>query len=81
MNYEMDDEGKQYYGEAQAAWVYAKYRPKYSQVVFDKIMDYHNEAKHSAHRLAVDVCCGPGNATVPLTKYFGKVCNSSSFVC
>ncbi|XP_059159776.1 putative methyltransferase DDB_G0268948 [Physella acuta] len=58
------------------AKMYAAFRPSYPQEVYDKIMSYHLERPGSPpcdQQLAVDVCCGTGQSTLPLTKYFGKV--------
>ncbi|XP_059160652.1 putative methyltransferase DDB_G0268948 isoform X2 [Physella acuta] len=58
---------------------YAAYRPSYPQEVYDHIMSYHLERHDSLpcdQQLAVDVCCGSGQSTLPLTKYFGKVVGS-----
>ncbi|XP_059159777.1 putative methyltransferase DDB_G0268948 [Physella acuta] len=58
------------------AKMYAAFRPSYPQEVYDKIMSYHLERPGSPpcdQQLAVDVCCGTGQSTLPLTNYFGKV--------
>ncbi|CCH43099.1 Ubiquinone/menaquinone biosynthesis methyltransferase [Wickerhamomyces ciferrii] len=48
---------------------YTTYRPKYPASFFQKLISYHNGDK----KLAVDVGCGPGEATFPLSKYFDHV--------
>ncbi|XP_059175897.1 putative methyltransferase DDB_G0268948 [Physella acuta] len=53
--------------------MYAAYRPQYPQEIYDKIMAYHSENPSNERQLAVDVACGTGQGTLPLTKYFKKV--------
>ncbi|XP_059175909.1 putative methyltransferase DDB_G0268948 [Physella acuta] len=53
--------------------MYAAYRPQYPQEIYDKIMAYHSENPNNERQLAVDVGCGTGQGTLPLTKYFKKV--------
>ncbi|XP_059175903.1 putative methyltransferase DDB_G0268948 isoform X1 [Physella acuta] len=53
--------------------MYAAYRPQYPQEIYDKIMAYHSENPNNERELAVDVGCGTGQGTLPLTKYFKKV--------
>ncbi|CAL1540404.1 unnamed protein product [Lymnaea stagnalis] len=53
--------------------VYASHRPSYPQRVFKGILDYHGDNKPSGCQLAVDVCCGSGQSTIPLTEHFSKV--------
>lgn len=52
---------------------YAAYRPRYPAEIFDTIMSYHEQIITSGHQLAVDVCCGTGQSTLPLTKLFHQV--------
>ncbi|CCH43098.1 Ubiquinone/menaquinone biosynthesis methyltransferase [Wickerhamomyces ciferrii] len=48
---------------------YNSFRPTYSNDVFKFINQYHT----GGHDLAVDLGCGPGQASYPLTEYFKKV--------
>ena len=62
--------------------LYAKFRPVYSNEVFEKIAAFHQESSDSFD-CAIDVGCGSGQSTVPLAKYFKKVCmnlNNESYL-
>lgn len=48
---------------------YTSYRPAYPPSFFKKLSNYHKGDR----KLAVDVGCGPGEATYPLVKYFDHV--------
>lgn len=48
---------------------YNSFRPTYSSQLYDSILEYHT----GKHQLAVDIGCGSGQASYPLTKYFEKV--------
>lgn len=48
---------------------YNSFRPTYSSQLFDSIAEYHT----GKGQLAVDIGCGSGQASYPLTKYFEKV--------
>ncbi|CAL1540403.1 unnamed protein product [Lymnaea stagnalis] len=52
---------------------YLAYRPNYPQEMFDQIMTYHGRSPRCGRQLAVDVCCGSGQSTVPLTGCFDQV--------
>ena len=52
--------------------LYAKFRPTYSSEVFARIVSYCRETASSLD-LALDLGCGSGQSTVPLTKYFKQV--------
>ncbi|KAL8622903.1 hypothetical protein ACOMHN_027024 [Nucella lapillus] len=52
---------------------YVKYRPNYDSVVFDTIIKFCKEQPSADFSLALDVCCGSGQGTVPLTTHFDKV--------
>lgn len=57
--------------------IYSSARPTYPQELFDYLFEYHN--RHSASReIAVDVACGPGEATHPLVGHFDKVIGTDS---
>ncbi|KAK6978369.1 methyltransferase, partial [Biomphalaria glabrata] len=63
-----DKEIRSLYKGQEMAKHYAEYRPGYPPEIFDTIMSYHNEVKTNCHDLAVDVCCGAGQSTLPLIK-------------
>lgn len=48
---------------------YNSFRPTYSSQLFDAILEYHT----GKHQLAVDIGCGSGQASYPLTNHFQKV--------
>ncbi|XP_005109192.1 putative methyltransferase DDB_G0268948 isoform X2 [Aplysia californica] len=52
--------------------LYAKFRPVYSDEVFETIKEFCAETS-SSFDTAVDLGCGSGQSTLPLTKYFRKV--------
>nr|KAI8729048.1 putative methyltransferase DD [Biomphalaria glabrata] len=58
---------------------YAEYRPRYPPDIFNIIISYHDQAKTNGHELAVDVCRGAGQSTLPLTKLFSQMKSSSSY--
>ncbi|ESP05111.1 hypothetical protein LOTGIDRAFT_227806 [Lottia gigantea] len=60
---------------AKHAELYAKFRPKYDQDVFDAILNFCKKGKCEFEQ-AVDVGCGSGQSTVPLTKFFKRVLGS-----
>nr|KAI8729047.1 putative S-adenosylmethionine-dependent methyltransferase CRG1 [Biomphalaria glabrata] len=66
-------EARSLYKGQQMAQHYAAHRPGYPPEMFDIIMSYHKQVKTSGHELAVDVCCGTGQSTIPLTKLFRQV--------
>ncbi|XP_055896767.1 putative methyltransferase DDB_G0268948 [Biomphalaria glabrata] len=70
---ETDMEARSLYKGQQTAQHYAAHRPGYPPEMFDIIMSYHKQVKTSGHELAVDVCCGTGQSTIPLTKLFRQV--------
>jgi len=49
---------------------YAKFRPQYPSRLYEKIL---SSIESSSSRLALDVGCGTGQATVALASYFDKV--------
>ncbi|XP_055889152.1 putative methyltransferase DDB_G0268948 isoform X2 [Biomphalaria glabrata] len=51
---------------------YAKFRPHYTSEIYNTIVEFCKES-HSDFDLAVDVGCGSGQSTIPLTEYFKKV--------
>ena len=52
---------------------YLKYRPTYGPDVYDTIVSFCKESQSNSFSLAVDVGCGSGQSTLPLTKRFSKV--------
>ncbi|ESP05110.1 hypothetical protein LOTGIDRAFT_227805 [Lottia gigantea] len=60
---------------AKHAELYAKFRPKYGQDVFDAILNFCKKGKCDFEQ-AVDVGCGSGQSTVPLSKVFKRVIGS-----
>jgi ubiquinone/menaquinone biosynthesis C-methylase UbiE len=48
---------------------YAQFRPTYDSTLFEFLDKYHT----GDYRLAVDIGCGSGQASYPLTTYFAKV--------
>ncbi|GFN93640.1 methyltransferase domain containing protein [Plakobranchus ocellatus] len=52
--------------------LYAQFRPRYTEEVFKTIIDYCGETS-SDFQLAVDVGCGSGQSTEPLSKHFKRV--------
>lgn len=63
------------FDEQQHASLYAKFRPTYPNTVYTTIEKYYEENENvSCNReLAVDIGCGNGQSSVPLTKIFSKV--------
>jgi ubiquinone/menaquinone biosynthesis C-methylase UbiE len=63
------------FDEKQHASLYAKYRPTYPGTVYTTIENYYKENKNDScnFELAVDIGCGNGQSSVPLTKTFKKV--------
>lgn len=51
---------------------YHSARPTYPPTLYEVINEYHS-AHSDSHALAVDVACGPGEATSPQSKYFDSV--------
>ncbi len=54
------------------AKAYVRYRPVYPDDMYKSIFAYCEEGKESKN-LAVDVACGNGQSTVPLSSHFEKV--------
>lgn len=54
------------------AGLYLLSRPSYPRSLYEYIAKYTSQC-HSANNLAIDVGCGPGEATVPLTNYYDHV--------
>ena len=52
---------------------YLKYRPTFGEDIFNTIVQFCQESSSCDFNLAVDVGCGSGQSSVPLTKYFQKV--------
>ncbi|KAL8615345.1 hypothetical protein ACOMHN_023065 [Nucella lapillus] len=52
---------------------YLKYRPTYGRDVFDTIVGFCKETSSADFSLAIDVGCGSGQSSLPLTSYFQKV--------
>ena len=52
---------------------YVKYRPTYGPDVYDAIVKFCKETDSCDFSLAIDVGCGSGQSTLPLTKHFHKV--------
>ncbi|XP_059157444.1 putative methyltransferase DDB_G0268948 [Physella acuta] len=61
------------YTGPQLSEAYSDYRPSYPREVYDLIMTFHTSSRSCQCDLAVDVCCGTGQSTVPLAGYFSKV--------
>ncbi|MCL2869300.1 class I SAM-dependent methyltransferase [Candidatus Saccharibacteria bacterium] len=55
---------------ASTADYYVKYRPKYSQEIFDKIIEIFKPIEND---ILLDLGCGTGELALPLSKTFGKV--------
>ncbi|KAK9324006.1 S-adenosyl-L-methionine-dependent methyltransferase [Lipomyces orientalis] len=51
---------------------YADFRPRYPPSVYTALIEYHKGPRN----LAIDLGCGPGTATYPLTAYFANVIGS-----
>ncbi|KAK9236948.1 S-adenosyl-L-methionine-dependent methyltransferase [Lipomyces kononenkoae] len=51
---------------------YSDFRPTYPSALFTTLIDYHKGPRN----LAIDLGCGPGTATYPLSRYFAKVIGS-----
>ncbi|OWF55946.1 putative methyltransferase DDB_G0268948 [Mizuhopecten yessoensis] len=49
------------------AQLYAKYRPSYPKELYDKIKDYCQQSDATKLDVAIDVGCGSGQSTLPLT--------------
>ena len=61
---------------------YALHRPSYPEAVFNRIIGYCSET--SDKELALDVACGSGQSTKPLTKWYKEVIGidtSKTMVC
>ncbi|XP_060067355.1 putative methyltransferase DDB_G0268948 isoform X1 [Ylistrum balloti] len=58
---------------ANHAQLYAKYRPTYTSEVYDEIKTYCQLPEASGCDTAVDIGCGNGQSTVPLTNIFKAV--------
>ena len=56
------------------AQLYAKYRPTFPDDIYDEIIKYCSSK--TGRDLAVDVGCGSGQSTRPLSRYFRKVIGS-----
>ena len=68
----MSDESK-LFDTSSIADAYVKYRPTYGPDVYDTIVKFCKETESCDFSLAVDVGCGSGQSTLPLTKHFHKV--------
>ena len=68
----LEDNRKLFIGAGHAE-TYRLYRPTYPGIVVDVIMEYLDSSMSKPHRMAVDMGCGSGQATIPLTNYFDKV--------
>ncbi|KAL8611046.1 hypothetical protein ACOMHN_042662 [Nucella lapillus] len=66
-------EATEVYQSPEIADRYVKYRPNYDSIVFDTIINFCKEQPSADFSLALDVCCGSGQSTVPLTTHFDKV--------
>ena len=53
--------------------LYAKYRPTYPQSVYDTIIDFCRLSSRNTFNTALDVGCGTGQSTFPLTTNFDHV--------
>ncbi|KAK9431003.1 S-adenosyl-L-methionine-dependent methyltransferase [Lipomyces doorenjongii] len=51
---------------------YSDFRPSYPPALYTTLIDYHKGPRN----LAIDLGCGPGTGTYPLTSYFTKVIGS-----
>ncbi|XP_041350566.1 putative methyltransferase DDB_G0268948 [Gigantopelta aegis] len=63
---------KRLFEDSKHAELYAKFRPTYGQDVYERIIDFCKETS-AEFKLAVDVGCGPGQSSKPLTGYFESV--------
>jgi len=61
--------------DANHAKDYAKFRPHYPQAVYETIQNYCSN-EDNKHSLAIDLCCGFGNSTAPLSNYYNTVIGS-----
>ncbi|KAL8591995.1 hypothetical protein ACOMHN_020473 [Nucella lapillus] len=63
-----------YFRSTEVADAYVKYRPSYGPDLYETIVNFCREIPSAiSPSLAVDVGCGSGQSTVPLTKFFPKV--------
>lgn len=71
------DGRKDFFGRVGQADAYAMYRPRYSTKVYDYILERLRGASPDGasprKELALDVCCGSGQVTVPLAAWFDSV--------
>lgn len=58
---------------ASIADAYLKYRPTYGPDVYDTIVKFCKETESFDFSLAIDVGCGSGQSSLPLTKHFRRV--------
>ena len=61
------------FGDKAVAAAYASFRPEYPAALYDAIFTYCRIEPGSQQPLAVDLACGPGISTRPLTKHFSRV--------
>ncbi|KAL5015869.1 hypothetical protein ScPMuIL_005458 [Solemya velum] len=59
---------------------YVRYRPSYPQQLFEDIIQYCHEDPRSGDTLAVDLGCGTGLSTLPLSRHFQSVIGIDSSV-
>ncbi len=52
---------------------YALFRPSYPPQLFDTILSYCKKGNKERQTLAVDVACGSGQSTYPLSQHFDQV--------
>ncbi|GFN83624.1 methyltransferase domain containing protein [Plakobranchus ocellatus] len=60
------------YVDMEQSKAYADFRPRYSEELFQTIVDYCKETSPSLD-LAVDIGCGPGMSTLGFAKHFKKI--------
>ncbi|XP_076434639.1 putative methyltransferase DDB_G0268948 [Babylonia areolata] len=69
----MSDTPSQLFQSSVIADAYIKYRPTYGSDVYDAIINFCKENASAQFSLAIDVGCGSGQSTIPLTDHFQKV--------
>ncbi|GFR89928.1 methyltransferase domain family [Elysia marginata] len=67
-----DTDTRHMYSDSSQVEHYAKYRPRYSEEVFQYIVDYCKETTPELN-LCVDVGCGSGQSTIGFAKHLKKV--------
>ncbi|XP_076472893.1 putative methyltransferase DDB_G0268948 isoform X1 [Babylonia areolata] len=69
----MTDKLSELFKSPAIADAYIKYRPTYGSDVYEAIINFCKENASAQFSLAIDVGCGSGQSTIPLTDHFQKV--------